>query len=459
MTDRNLPGRRDADGPGTRTPGTGRWLEARHVGQFALAGVVAAIIVGFATLVASRRVGEREAISEARVTTLIKAQGVVEPILTDAWLAGNDPAVEERLAVTIPRDVIDDSLVRVKLWAADGTILFSDEARLIGHQFKLGDEETSSLRTGRIDAEVSDLQKPENSYERAIGTKLLEVYLPIHVPNGEPLLFEAYYRYNTVQASGSRLWRSFAPISLGALVMLEVVQIPLAWSLAHRLRLRLRERERLLQRALDASEVERRQIASDLHDGVVQELAGVAFTLSARARRATDAHVDRESDDREAEEIAETVRESIRALRSLVINLYPPNLREEGLVSALRDLAERTTERGLPADIDATGFDDAIPDVVAGLLYRSAQEGLRNAFDHAGAAAVHLRLSTANRTAVLDVVDDGRGFDDATLAAREAEGHIGLKALRGLVADGGGSMRVTSSPGSGTTLRVEVPLR
>jgi len=56
---------------------------------------------------------------------------------------------------------------------------------------------------------------------REIGAKLLEVYLPVHTPNGTPLLFEAYYRYNAVQANGTRLWRSFAPISLGSLVMLE----------------------------------------------------------------------------------------------------------------------------------------------------------------------------------------------------------------------------------------------
>ena len=70
--------------------------------------------------------------------------------------------------------------------------------------------------------------------------------------------------------------------------MLELVQIPLACSLARRLQLRQREREALLQRALDASEVERRQIASDLHDGVVQDLAGVAYSLSASARPAAD---------------------------------------------------------------------------------------------------------------------------------------------------------------------------
>ena len=88
-----------------------------------------------------------------------------------------------------------------------------------------------------------------------------------------------------MSSSGRRIWRSFAPISLGALLVLELVQIPLAWSLARRLQQRQREREGLLQQALAASDMERRRIASDLHDGVVQDLVGVAFTFGGAARR------------------------------------------------------------------------------------------------------------------------------------------------------------------------------
>ena len=445
-----------------RPPRPGGPGVTRQVSRFALAGLVAVTIVGVATSIASRRVGEREAIADARITTLIKAEGLVEPVLTDELAAGADPVALGHLETIVDQDVLDDTLVRVKLWSADGRILFSDEERLIGQTYVLGDDETSSLVSGRIEAEISDLERPENSYERLIGASLLEVYLPVHTPGGDPLLFEAYYRLDDVRENGSRLWRSFAPISLGALVMLELVQIPLAWSMARRLRQRQLERERLLQRALDASEVERRQIASDLHDGVVQDLAGVAYALSARARRHADSAVAGSDPTTEVEleeaAIAETVRESIRALRSLVIDLYPPNLREEGLESALRDLAQRTQDNGLSAEVDASGLRDPLPDSIAGLLYRSAQEGLRNALHHAGATVVRVRVATENRQAVLEVTDDGQGFDAATLAAKEADGHVGLRALRGLIGDGGGTLRVRSEPGGGTTLTVEVPL-
>ncbi len=429
----------------------GRWLVARYVGQFAFAGLVAVVIVGVATSIASGRIGEREAISEARTTTLIKAEGLIEPALTDQLLTGDDPGTVARLITVVTKNIIDESLVRVKLWRSDGLIVVSDEPRLVGLRFPLAVNETNAMSTGRIEAQVSDLDEPENQYERDLGAKLLEVYLPVHAPNGTPLLFEAYYRYETVVSNGSRLWRSFAPIALGALVMLELVQLPLAWSLARRLRQRLQEREGLLRHALDASAVERRHIAGDLHDGVVQDLSGVAYALAANARR----RVGDPDDDSEA--LAATVRASIRGLRSLVIDLYPPNLREEGLQSALFDLVERARERGVDVELDAAGLREPLPEPLAALIYRAAQEALRNAVQHAAASAIRVRVIADNRRTVLEVSDDGRGFDAATLAASEAAGHVGLKALRGLVADGGGTVRIDSRPGSGTNLLVEVP--
>jgi signal transduction histidine kinase len=301
-----------------------------------------------------------------------------------------------------------------------------------------------------VDADVSDATEPENVFERGLG-KLLEVYLPIRTPSGQPLLFEAYYRYERVASKGSQLWRSFAPISLGALVMLELVQIPLAWSLARRLRQRMREREALLQRALEASEVERRQIASDLHDGVVQDLAGVAYALSAVARRPEGANGDQGL----IGDAADTLRDSMRALRSLVVDIYPPNLSEEGIVSALTDLLARAETRGLRTELDAAALDRQLPAAAAGLVYRAAQEALRNVVNHADASEVRVRLATEEGRAVLEVDDDGRGFDQR---AEAPAGHVGLKALSGLVADAGASLAVRSTPQKGTSVRLEVPL-
>jgi two-component system NarL family sensor kinase len=439
-------------GRSRNTSDAGRWAVTRQVGQFTLAGVVAVAIVGLATLIASRRVGEREAIVDARTKTLVKAQGLVEPVVTNGLLTGSPTSVR-KVATVVEKQVLDDSLVRVKIWNRDGTIVYSDEPRLIGSHYTLDPADLAALDSGFIEADVSDLTKPENRFERPEG-KLLEVYLPIRAPNGQRLLFEAYFRYSAVSSSGSRIWRSFAPISLGALVALEIVQIPLAWSLARRLRQRQRERERLLQQALDASDVERRRIASDLHDGVVQDLVGVAFALGGAARR-SDISADSSG---LLEKSADDVRVSIKALRSLLVEIYPPNLFDEGLVAALTDLLARANGRGIATTLDADGVTGPYPPAVSGLLYRAAQEGLRNVLTHAHATAVTVRVSDHDRLATLDIVDDGVGFETVAAGFAPKEGHFGLHGLTDLVADAGGRFVVTSSPGAGAHVHVEVPL-
>ena len=131
---------------------------ALQVGQFALAGIAALVIVGFATTIASRRIGEREAITDARSTTVERAEGRVGRVLTDGILTG-DPAAVAAVSQAVQNGVLDASLVRVKLWAPDGTILYSDEQRLNGTTYQLGADEQASLQTGKIEAQISDLHE------------------------------------------------------------------------------------------------------------------------------------------------------------------------------------------------------------------------------------------------------------------------------------------------------------
>lgn len=432
-----------------RRSGTG--IVALSVARFALIGLIALVIVAVAIWFASRRVGEREAIANARRLTELTAQNVVEPAITDALRRG-DPAALASLDAVVRNDVLNDSLVRVKIWTPDGRIIYSDASALVGTTYELGDDEQNALRTGKIEAEVSDLNAPENRFERGYD-KLLEVYLPVGAPSSDRLLFEAYYRYDDVAAAGSQLWRSFAPISLGGLVTLGLVQIALAWSLARRLRDRLREREALTWRALEASEAERRQIAGDLHDGVVQQLTGIAYALSAMARQPSAASSD------ELESTAEDVRHSVGDLRSLVVDLTPATVQEQGLVSALQDLARRMGNGHVAITVVAQGSLDRVDAAAARLLYRVALEGLRNVVQHAGAATARVNVSVDATCARLEVTDDGTGFEPALLASKAAAGHVGLRALHGIVVDAGGTFEVVSAPGAGTTVLVEVPIR
>src|SRR4051795_1186657 len=100
---------------GTSNDGGGRWAVARPLLQFAALGLIAVVIVGLATAAASRRVGEREAIVDARTTTLVKAQNIVEPAVTDGLLTDQPKAVAA-VDRAVHTGVLDHSLVRVKVW-------------------------------------------------------------------------------------------------------------------------------------------------------------------------------------------------------------------------------------------------------------------------------------------------------------------------------------------------------
>jgi len=425
----------------------------RLVARFAIAGLVALVFVAAFTAYASRRVGTEQAIAEAKRVAFVSSAGIVTPLLGDDVLTMDRTALD-RIDAAVRSSVLRGSLVRVKIWSEDGTILYSDEPRLIGERFELGDDERAIFTSNEQGAEVSDLAKPENRFET--DSKLLEVYLRTETPSGTPLLFEAYFRYRGVTEVGRHLWAQFAPITIGALVILELVQIPLAWSMARRLQASQQERERLLRHALDASDAERRRIASDLHDGVVQELTGVSLSLAAQGRSESIGR-------QQVLDASSAIRTSIKSLRSLLVEIYPPNLQEEGLQSAIGDLLSGLTGRGFDTRLEADLGAAVVDPETAGLIYRAAQESLRNVVSHSGATQVRVDLrivanSNQQSSVQLRVDDDGRGFSAETLDERAAGGHVGLLALAGLVADLGGVVTVRSAPGEGTRVEVSIPI-
>jgi len=420
--------------------------------RFGVAGLIALAIVVVATALVSRRVAEREGIAEAERIAWTGGRGVVQPALIDGILE-IDPDAVFALDRVVKGAVLSGSLVRVKLWRADGTIVYSDEGKLIGQRYAIDSDERAILESGGIEAEISNLDKPENRFEASQG-KLLEAYLPVTTPNGTRLLYEAYFRYEGVADAGRSIWLTFAPITIGALVLLGLVQLPLAWSLASSLRRSQEQRELLLRHAVDASERERGRIARDLHDGVVQDLSGVSFALAAATRNPR-----LELEERELLETTSTqVRDSVGSLRSLLVDIYPPNLREEGLRTALDNLlaglANRDIRTSLEFDLDERELDT---DVEA-LLYRGAQEAVRNVLKHAGATHVSVLVAHDDGCALLVVEDDGQGFDAARADAMSEPGHVGLRALADLVAEVGGTVDVASDVEQGTEVRVEIPL-
>jgi two-component system, NarL family, sensor kinase len=424
----------------------------RAVVQFGLASLIAVIAIGFAGVEVLKSTGHREAFSDAKELTTLAGRGIVQPAATSS-LATGDPSARARVDRLVRSSVIGHGIVRVKIWTPQGRIVYSDATPLIGSVYPLTAGELTSLRSDAVLAEPNtDPSLPENRFERSAGP-LVDIYLPIHTPSGQPLLFEAYLPSHEVSASARRLWEAFAPALFGGLALLALVQLPLAWSLASRLRRGQQEREALLTHAIEASEDERRRIAGDLHDGVVQDLAGVAYSLAATAESVALQRPDALT--KSLRSSASQTRQSIRTLRSLLVDIYPASLRSVGLEAALSDLVSRLSARGIDARLDYPGNLE-LDDEIESLLYRVAREALRNVAAHARAEHVEVSMATAGPTVSLTVRDDGVGFSDRVARQRPTEGHFGLSLLADLVREQGGRFEIESETGQGTSVRVEV---
>ena len=421
----------------------------RPVLRFALAGLVAVVLVAFAGGFALSRLGTEEAIADAKTVARVLARGVVEPALTDA-LASGDPAAVASLDRTFRERVLIDPVVRIKLWTTGGRIVYSDAKELIGATFDLRPDELAALQSGVVAASLSDLSEEESQFERGHGD-LLEVYLPVRAPGGEALLMELYLRYDSVVSDGRRIFETFLPVIVGALILLAVLQLPLAVRLSRELRARTREREALLQRTIDAGDVERRRIAADLHDGIVQEMAALSFQLATEAGRTGQA--DGGSASPALVSAAEAIRRMMGELRTLMIEIHPPSLRSTGLPAALDGLVATLRARGIDATTDVDpGL--RLPGAIEALFFRVAQEGLRNILAHASAREALVRVWVADGRAHLTIVDDGVGFLTETDGL--PTGHLGLHVMREISEDAGGVLEVESWPGAGTTVRLAV---
>jgi signal transduction histidine kinase len=406
-------------------------------------------VVGVVLAVEQRRVATAEAIRDARTLTNLEATDVVGPVLRDEALVPG--AAYDELDRVVRDRVLGSHVVRLKIWDATGRIVYSDDRALVGQRFELGDDELAVLRTGRTSAEVSDLDEEENRDERSFG-KLLSVYQGVKTPTGTPLLFETYQPYTVIKDSSRRMWLASLPVLVGGLILLYLVQAPLAYRMARRLRAAQEEREGLLLASLAASDRERARIAADLHDGIVQGLSGTSMSLSAAAARTNDRTAVTAMGAAAAD-----LRRWIRELRSLVVTITPPALHAQGLAASLSDLAATLELRGLKAYVDVRDA-DGLDEATEALLYRAAQEAVRNVVRHAGATTVSVTVAREDETdLVLRVRDDGRGIDANDGGARR-RGSVGLDLLSNLVAGQGGRLSLDGPAGGGTQLSVRLPV-
>jgi signal transduction histidine kinase len=274
-------------------------------------------------------------------------------------------------------------------------------------------------------------------------------------------------------------WAELAALGLGgAIFTVSLVLVPLQMRLARLAGLQARqsrreaehsaereaelsaEREELLHDALVASDRERRQLAGDLHDGVIQLVSAVTLrtaTLSRGLRREGGQTPERITAAVEGLDRITVDLQAVTAdLRGLMGALAGDEIERGGLTGALSKLLVPLADSGVQVDISVGELDcDAR---VRSLIHRVVQELVRNVAKHAAAHRVELTITEDREEVRLALTDDGQGFDLAALGERQRRGHMGLLLVEQRVQDAGGTLHVTSAFGHGTKVAMRLPL-
>jgi signal transduction histidine kinase len=214
---------------------------------------------------------------------------------------------------------------------------------------------------------------------------------------------------------------------------------------------------RLYERSRELTVVEERtRMARELHDAVAQKLFSLRLTADAAATL-----VDRAPGRAVAEvrRVRDLAGEVLAELRSVIFALRPAELEDAGLVATLGkhvEILDRVHDAALRWTADSV---PPLPAEAEDVVFRVAQEALRNALQHSGAGRVEVSLRVARSDGldlVLEVADDGRGFD--VPAALRGSRRLGLASMRERAASVGGQATITSAPGAGATVRLALPL-
>jgi signal transduction histidine kinase len=332
-------------------------------------------------------------------------------------------------------------------------VIWSDEHGLRGKKFELEPEVQAIFGTNKVLAGMTTLTKAENQKEVGEGP-LFEVYTAARDADGVPVVLESYWSTSLLAADERAIVQRIEPLVLGSLILFQLALFPLALSLARRVDHGSAERNRMLGHALSASELERRRIAQDLHDGVIQDLSGLGYvlpTVYSQLPQTPRADAARSV----LQKISSVVERDVASLRSLLTDLYPERLSPGGLVSAIEELVRTPIAAGLAISVDVERAAAESMEVTQ-LTYRVIREGLRNVVAHANARSARIVAERRGTTILVTVTDDGGGLRNGDMSSES--GHLGLRLLSDLLHDVGGTLDLSAGFAGGAVLTATFPV-
>ncbi len=453
--------------------------------QQMLAGGVVVLLAGMlivGTWVA--REIESGVVSQAGLVTGLYVASFVSPRLQSLAGGGSLPDVDrddlDRLLSATP---LGQRIVMIKVWAPDGRILYSNDRTLIGRR----SQETAMLAAafaGRTHSRIIDLADPEHRVEQQRWSRPIETYVPVRrASNAEVIAVAEFYQQSDdlMQQIGAARLRSWLMVGAASLVMslllgglvrrasdtiaaqqgeLREKVTQLTATLAQNEKLRERV-QRAGARTTALNEQFLHRVAADIHDGPSQGVALALMRLEPMMELcvACQAVTGKERDlGDEFSTLRSALQSALDDLRAISKGLHLPEIEQLSLSEtaqrAVRDY-ERKVGAGPKVTVEVRHLPEQVtlPGKIA--LFRLLQESLANGFRHGGAANQRITLKTRDGDLLVEVADDGKGFD-SRIADRE--GHLGIAGMRERVEVLGGTFSVNSAPGRGTVVRASLPM-
>ena len=445
--------------------------------RYLLLSLVVVVVGGGIVAYALGQLIETSAINRTTAVTALYVESFVAPQLQSL---ASGPSLSKSETDSLQRLLKDSALsqkvVSFRVWSIDGRVLYSPFPGLIGRQFDMSGERGQAAR-GAVIGDISDLSDPENVYERQQWGRLIEIYLPVRATGSSRIIAvaEFYQLPDELEAEVTRdrliAWAMVAGATFLAYLALVRVVRQGSETILHQqgeLRKRVGELSTLLDqnarlsdrirhaaaRTTALTEMERRRIGSDLHDGPSQTLAFAMLRLDAIEGRLEAAG---QAGDADLQAVRGALEEALVDMRTIAAGLRTPELERASPAEIVRRaVIDHERRADAHAAVHLEGIPERAPLATKIALYRILSEALSNAARHGEGAGVEVSVTDANDGyLVVEVRDQGPGFDPGR---RPGEGHLGLAGMRERAELLGGRFELESRPGAGTRVRAVLPL-
>jgi signal transduction histidine kinase len=440
--------------------------------------IIASIVLICGMAVIGDWVGTRTedgVLQRAASEAVLNMDNIIKPLVQDLAHGPNLPeTAQQALTAALMGKTLGRDVAAIKIWSPLGAISYSNRPEIIGRTHPIFNNLRQALN-GHIVAEFDDLSDPENEYERTLGAALLEIYAPVRESGTNRIIAVAeFYEIRDllqIELRNERL-RTWAVVGSLTVAMIASMSGIIIKQKRQALEKRVAELARLLadnnalqckiqnahHRMAEINELFLRRVSAELHDAPAQLIGFALLRLDAlRPPQDESLLTDCRASNRlppgptEFETIRNALTESLQEIRTISAGLAPPELADMSLTRALEMAASCHAGRtGTTVCCDLAHLPEDVDPSLKICLYRFTQEGLNNAFRHAGGRGQVVHARCEDGLLEVAISDDGGPCTDT--AQPFGSGGLGLRGLQGRVESLGGEFELAAQPGRGMRL-------